>query len=150
MHIELESLTTTSDDNNDNNTQDPPGTDQEESDIGIHSDGEKSLIHRVTLPVVLYMSSCIVIILLLLQHYFQPIDVINVDFWWSMTAFTGIQGVLIPLWFTIWYPNIRLYGRRQVQYYIDGVMEWALGVIRCIKRCSTTVVPASNLEMEIR
>ena len=124
--------------NNGNDVEDAATTNTKASMNYLQSDGEKALIHRSTLP---YLGNGLIIILLLLLSYN---DMIHIRFWWCMAIYTGIQGILIPIWLVIYYPDTRLYCGRQVQYYFDDIVGWTLKIMRCIKKRSTKVVPTSE------
>ena len=74
------------------------------------------LIHRFTLPTLLYMANGIITMSLLLVHTF---NIMSIGFWWAMTLFLTNQGALIPLTLILYYHPIRSYSTRSIQYHLE-------------------------------
>ena len=100
----------------------------------------KYFIIRATFPALAFICNNLLTALLILL---QCLNVINVGFWWTMTAFSGMQGVLIPTSLILWYPEVRMYSRRQIQYHKDEIIVWVHGATSWMKKYNTRVAPIS-------
>ena len=128
---------------NNNEMEDPSESNPKISMYVDWSSSKKRLLHqRPVLPGLVYMGNAIIVILLL-------IGVVNVDFWWTITAFTGLQGAFIPLWWITWYPHMRQYSLRLVRYYYNGILGCSLNHFWCVNGCTSKVSPLPDFELAI-
>ena len=111
---------------------------------------EGFMVHQQTLPILIYMTNSMTIMILLLIRCFDVDGRIKIDFWWSLTAFICNQGLFIPISFMIWHPAIRSYCRRQLNCFGNSLAAWFTNSSRKLKRRNLRRVnPASNEEHEL-
>ena len=111
---------------------------------------EGFMLHQQTLPILIYMTNSMTIMILLLIRCFDVDGLIKIDFWWSLTAFICNQGLFIPTSFMIWHPAIRSYCRRQLTCFGNSLAAWFTNSSRKMKRRNLRRVNlASNEELEL-
>jgi hypothetical protein len=81
-------------------------------------------LRRMTLPILMYLlAGLLITALILLQSW----KVITFDIWWSLTAVTGLQGVVLPTTIIVCSDNLRMYCLRKITYYINVVIPQTYG-----------------------
>ena len=98
----------------------------------------KGFVDSKTLPALVHVASISFLALLVGLQY---LELINLGFWWTMTTFLGIQGVLIPSSLILWYSELRWYSRRQIQYHAEATMACLNAAASCCRKRSPTVRP---------
>ena len=97
-------------------------------------ENEGFMVHKQTLPVVIFMASSMMIMVLLLLNFFHAETLTKIDFWWSLTIFIGNQGLFIPILLLTWNPTIRIYRRRKLICLRNNATAWFTNLARKSKR----------------
>ena len=107
-------------------------------------------VYRQTFPVIIYLISSMTIMVLLALPLFDAEETLKIDFWWSLTAFIGNQGLLIPISIVFWHSTVNIYCRRQINSFVNRVEAWFTNKARIFERKKLRrVVPISNEEFEM-
>ena len=113
-------------------------------------ENEGFMIHKQTLPVVIFMASSMMIMVLLLLNFFHAEKVTKIDFWWSLTVFISNQGLFIPILLIMWNPAIRIYYRRKIICIRNNATAWFTNMARKSKRRTLRKInPVSSEENEM-
>ena len=114
-------------------------------------ENEGFMVHKQTLPIVIFMASSMMIMVLLLLNFFHVERVTRIDFWWSLTVFIGNQGLFIPILLVTWNPAIRIYCRRKIISLRNNATAWFSNIARKSKRRTLrkiNPVPSEENEMD--
>ena len=98
----------------------------------------RAFVDSKTLPAFVHVASISFLALLVGLQY---LELINLGFWWTMTTFLGIEGVLIPSGLILWYSELRSYSRRQIQYHAEATMACLNAAVSCFRKRIPTVHP---------
>ena len=90
----------------------------------------------VTLVSMLYLLSFLLILMIILLLY---LNVLHLDIWWGITSLIGIQGVVMPIVFTVFNKSFRHYCWRQIKNDINDVF--------CYIHTFTSVVKQHNAQV---
>ena len=109
------------------------------------------MVHKQTLPIVIFMASSMMIMVLLLLNFFPVERVTRIDFWWSLTVLIGNHGLFIPILLVTWNPAIRIYCRRKIISLRNNATAWFSNIARKSKRRTLrkiNPVPIEENEMD--
>ena len=98
----------------------------------------RAFVDSKTLPAFVHVASISFLALLVGLQY---LELINLGFWWTMTTFLGIEGVLIPSGLILWYSELRSYSRRQIQYHAEATMACLNAAVSWFRKRVPTVHP---------
>ena len=98
----------------------------------------RGFVDSKTLPALVHVASISFLALLVGLQY---LELINLGFWWTMTTFLGIQGVLIPSGLILWYSELRSYSRRQIQYHAEATRVCLNAAVSWSRKRSPAVHP---------
>ena len=116
----------------------------------IEVENEGFMVHKQTLPVVIFMASSMMIMVLLLLNFSNSERDIKIDFWWSLTVFIGNQGLLVPISSIICIPTIRIYSKRRINCLRSNVTSWFTSKARkWERRPLRKIAPISIVENEM-
>ena len=110
----------------------------------IENDG--FMVHKQTLPLVIFMANSMMITVLLLLNFFDADRVTTIDFWWSITVFVGNQGLFIPISLIIWNPAIRNYSRRKIISLRNNTTAWFTDIAKISKRRTLRKITPVSIE----
>ena len=111
----------------------------QDSAVMVRKQGKgRAFVDSKTLPAFVHVASISFLALLVGLQY---LELINLGFWWTMTTFLGIEGVLIPSGLILWYSELRSYSRRQIQYHAEATMACLNAAISWFRKRIPTVHP---------